>query len=55
MFMLRRWIVTLTLLALAGGLVAAQTLDRSQRAEIRFLQGMIVQDQMALDVELDCM
>lgn len=55
MFMLRRWIVTLTLLALAGGLVAAQTLDRSQRAEIRFLQGMIDHHQMALDMALDCL
>lgn len=48
-------IALLALLMLAGAAVAQEGLDRNQRAEIRFLQGMIDHHQMALDMAADCL
>lgn len=58
----KRLFFVMLILTLLGGLttlVAAQTppsdLSRQQRAEIRFLQGMIDHHQMALDMAQDCL
>lgn len=47
-------LITIAALLLTVGLAAAQDLTRSQRAEIRFLEGMIDHHQMALDMAADC-
>jgi uncharacterized protein (DUF305 family) len=47
-------LITMAALLLSFGLVSAQTLTRSERAEIRFLEGMIDHHQMALDMAADC-
>lgn len=43
------------LLMLLVGTASAQTLSRSERAEIRFLEGMIDHHQMALDMAAHCL
>jgi uncharacterized protein (DUF305 family) len=47
--------ITLVLLLLLAGVVAAEELSRNERAEIRFLQGMVDHHQMALDMAADCL
>lgn len=47
-------VIAMAALLLTVGLVSAQTLTRSERAEIRFLEGMIDHHQMALDMAADC-
>lgn len=47
-------VIAMAALLLTFGLVSAQTLTRSERAEIRFLEGMIDHHQMALDMAADC-
>jgi uncharacterized protein (DUF305 family) len=49
-----RIILSLLLLAVVVSVSAAQTLTRNERAEIRFLQGMIDHHQMALDMAEHC-
>ena len=52
-------LMTLIMLLLLGGAVVAQPapeeLTRDERAEIRFLQGMVDHHQMALDMAVDCL
>lgn len=51
-------ILSLTLMIMGvGGFSIAQTLpqNRDERAEVRFLEGMIDHHQMALDMALDCL
>ena len=55
---MKHWIRALLLLALMAlmtGIVGATTHTRAERAEIRFLQGMIDHHQMALDMAADCL
>lgn len=52
--MMRKLTVVIAMALLTVGLVSAQTLTRSERAEIRFLEGMIDHHQMALDMAADC-
>ena len=47
-------LTTLSLLVMTG-VVSAQTLTRNERAEIRFMEGMIDHHQMALDMAGDCL
>lgn len=47
-------VIAMAALLLTVGLVSAQELTRSERAEIRFLEGMIDHHQMALDMAADC-
>jgi uncharacterized protein (DUF305 family) len=47
-------VIAMAALLLTVGLVSAQALTRSERAEIRFLEGMIDHHQMALDMAADC-
>jgi uncharacterized protein (DUF305 family) len=47
-------LIAIAALLLTVGLVSAQALTRSERAEIRFLEGMIDHHQMALDMAADC-
>ena len=47
--------LTMLLLLAMAGMVTAQPLTRNQRAEIRFLEGMIDHHQMALDMAGHCL
>ncbi|GAB4530034.1 MAG: DUF305 domain-containing protein [Anaerolineae bacterium] len=55
--MIKKLLLMLTMLTLfvMSGMVSAQTLTRNERAEIRFLEGMIDHHQMALDMAEHCL
>jgi len=55
--MLKRLVtfITLVMLLLLFSVAAAEELSRNERAEMRFLQGMIDHHQMALDMAADCL
>lgn len=55
---MKKWTVVgllLAVLLVAVGAATAQGLTRDQRAEMRFMQGMIDHHQMALDMAADCL
>ena len=58
--MCKRWIVAGTLIVIMMSLFAAPVwadgpVNRTERAEVRFLEGMIDHHQMALDMAHDCL
>ncbi|RPI92222.1 MAG: DUF305 domain-containing protein, partial [Chloroflexi bacterium] len=57
--MIKRWIVTGLLVVIAAATLVSPVwadgpVNRTERAEVRFLEGMIDHHQMALDMAYDC-